>query len=81
MIDLSFTFLHWRLAENIKSQKDFCLEEIDNSQIEMLVYNIFPWGNTALHYAVTKQDIIKELYANSEREGEEFEVPFLNNMD
>jgi len=47
----------------------------------MLVYNIFPWCNTVLHYAASKPDIIKELYEYSEMEDEEFEVPFLNNLD
>lgn len=28
-----------------------------------------------------KNDIIKQIYENSERKDEEFEVPFLNNMD
>jgi len=59
VIDLSFTFLHWKLAEDMMNQPNFSLNEIDNSQIELLVYNIFPWCNTALHYAFMKQDIIK----------------------
>lgn len=65
----------------MKTAKDFSLEDVDNSQIKMLSYNIFPWCNTALHYAALKQDIVKEFYDYSEIEGEEFEVPFLNNLD
>lgn len=47
----------------------------------MLAYNIFPWCNTVLHYAYKKQDIVKSIYINSEKKDEEFEVPFLNNLD
>lgn len=81
MIDLSFTFLHWKLAETIKYSKDFSLDEVDNSQIEKLVYNIFPLCNTVLHYATMKNSIVKQIYAYSEVKGQEFEVPFLMNIE
>lgn len=56
------------------------MDSIDNSQIELMVYNIFPSCNTALHYVSQKQNVIKQIYNHSENPAAKFEIPFIINL-
>jgi hypothetical protein len=47
----------------------------------MMVLNILPRCNSVLHYVVDKANYIKEIYRMSEIKGEEFEIPFIINLD
>lgn len=78
--DLSFTYLHWRLATMIKNDMNFNLREFDNSQVEMLVYNIFPHCNSVLHYAFKNIELVKQIYECSEMVDSKFEIPIVVNI-
>lgn len=59
--DMSFTFLHWKMMEQLE-KKALQIELIDNSQVELLLYNILPGGNTILHKLSAHGEKIKKLY-------------------
>jgi len=59
--DMSFTFLHWKIMEQLES-KLLSIDLIDNSQIELLCYNILPGGDTVLHKLSTNGDMIKKIF-------------------
>ncbi len=44
----SFTFLGWKLIEELEAEK-ICIDDIDDSMVELLCYQILPDGNTLLH--------------------------------
>ncbi|CDW83568.1 wd-40 repeat protein [Stylonychia lemnae] len=82
VIDLSFTYMHLKMAEQIKNTKETIMDNIFYlTQMPSLCYNIFPRGNTLLHYAVGKLDIIEKIYQISEREKDPFEIPFIRNFE
>ncbi len=78
--ECSFTFLHWKMIEMLRDDKNFSLQKIDSTFVRQLLYNILPGCNTVLHYVVTKQNLIRELYACSEGENAGFQIPFLSNI-
>lgn len=47
-VDMPFTYLSWRIAEMLKDGK-ITFNEIDDRQMRMLLYSVFPDGNTILH--------------------------------
>ena len=85
-IDMSFTYLHWKIAEVLqkKSQKDFELSKMTGPEIKDLVLNIFPHGNTFLHYIFEDMNQLKLLYKevrNDELNKSVTTVPFIRNFD
>ncbi|CDW71887.1 wd-40 repeat protein [Stylonychia lemnae] len=83
--DMSFTFLHWKMMEQLE-KKALQIELVDNSQIELLLYNILPQGNTILHKLSANGDVIKKLFhlahPNEENVKEiHIHVPFLQNLN
>jgi hypothetical protein len=60
MADMSFTFLHWKIMEQLE-KKRLQIELIDNSQIALLFYNILPGGDTVLHKLSNNGEIIKKM--------------------
>lgn len=83
--DLSFSFLHWNLMEQLKNG-DITADQIDNEQIQQLIYNILPGGNTFLHYLSEKGDILEAIFQvchpNPENRSKYvYEVPFLKNFE
>ncbi len=80
--EMSFTYLHWKLIELMKSkaESEFTLSSIDNSQVKQIAFNILPGCNTILHHIVKKQKFIKELYAISKGD-DKFDPPFLCNLE
>lgn len=61
MSDLSFTFLHWRLLEQILEEK-LSFKDVNLEQIEILNFNILPDGDTLLHKFENKGYLITELF-------------------
>jgi hypothetical protein len=61
MADQSFTFLHWKLMEQLNS-KELDLADIDDACLEIMVYNIIPGGNTILHKLCTNGDNITQIF-------------------
>ena len=61
MADLSFTFLHWNLIEQLEKE---LIEphQIDAEQVERLIYNILPGGDTFLHILADKSDVIESIF-------------------
>ena len=80
--DLSFTFLHWRMMEQLRSKKINILN-VDEAQIELLCYNILPGGETILHKLFNKGDVIDQIFFiahESKKKEKQFHVPFLPNL-
>lgn len=46
--DLSFTYLHWKLIEELDEDK-IMAEEITDDIIELITHNVLPNGNTYMH--------------------------------
>jgi hypothetical protein len=59
--DLSFTYLHWKLMEQV-DLGGVPLEMIDDSQIEIMCYNILPGGNTIMHKLHKNGDNILKIF-------------------
>ena len=83
--DLSFTFLHWNLMEQLESE-EIEAYQIDNEQVQRLIYNILPGGNTFMHVLADKSEVIEEILEvcqpNAEDRSEiKYEVPFLVNFE
>ena len=94
--DISFSYFHWKLAEMIKADKDnrFNIKKYHPDEIKILALNIFPWGETILHYAYTNLNIVRRFYkviqqeilreqemAGDEKEVVGFEIPFMKNFN
>jgi len=48
---MSFSYFHWKLAEMMRDQPKFNIKKYQAKDLELLALNIFPFGNTVLHYA------------------------------
>ena len=62
------------------------MDEIDDSSIEILCYNILPGGDTILHELCANGVIIKKIFEiahpNEENIAEtKFHIPFIQNLD
>ena len=92
--DLSFTFFHWKLAEIMSSSNHFNLKKYHIDEIKALALNIFPGGNTVLHYAFKHLYLVRRFYKVMEQEylklkktSEDpenvrcFDIPFLQNFE
>lgn len=83
--DLSFSFLHWKMAEIVtEDKKKFKVKKFSTDELKLLLLNIFPKGNTVLHYAYKNLGMIKKFYQivnSDESSNNYFEIPFLNNFD
>ncbi|CDW87954.1 wd-40 repeat protein [Stylonychia lemnae] len=65
IIDMSFTYLHWKIVERIESDQiglDF-LKKLPIKDIRLLCLNIFPEGQTILHVLFNNITILQELYS------------------
>jgi len=52
IVNTSFTFIHWKLAELLSNpQLKFKLRRFSMKDIKQTCLNIFPKGNTVLHYS------------------------------
>ena len=57
---MPFTFLDWKLAEGLVSGS-IKFDQVDDDQVEQLMYNIFPNGDTILHLLHKKGSILEKL--------------------
>ena len=83
--DLSFSFLHWNLIEQLKTRK-LAVDQIDEQQIENIFYNILPNGNTVLHLLHSKGDVLEKLMKVAHPDAEDrkkadIHVPFIPNLE
>ncbi len=60
--DLSFSFLHWNLIEQLISGA-ITVNQIDRNQLKKLIYNILPGGDTVFHRLAlsSKGSVISEI--------------------
>ena len=83
-IDLSFTFLHWKIAESLKYDPDFNITSINKKEAKLLCLNIFPQGNTVLHFLFNEIDDVKYLYEyiedGNKTEKIPIQIPFIKNF-
>lgn len=82
--DASFTFLHWKIMEQLESKK-LSIHDIDDLQIELLCYNIIPGGDTILHKLANHEETIRRIFQiahpNEEKLNEiHFHIPFIQNL-
>ena len=88
--DMSFTFFHWKLAEMMQSQPKFNIKRYHPDELKALAVNIFPGGNTVLHYAYRQLYLVRRFYKVMEKDYErakeeaenpdhvkKFEIPFI----
>ena len=62
--DLSFSFFHWKLIEEISSGL-LSIESVDPYQLKVLVYNILPDGQTFIHKVQSRADILEKIYEHA----------------
>ena len=75
--DLSFTFLHWKLIDDLEAEK-LSLEDIDEMMLKQMCYNILPLCETILHKIVLNGAMVRQLYEISRPSGSEgFEIPLI----
>ena len=61
--EMSFTFVHWKLAETLASSSNkIKLKNLNMKLIKMLALNIFPQGNTVLHSCFKNLNIIRKIF-------------------
>lgn len=60
--DISFTYFHWKIAELMQSIPRFNIKRYHPEEIKTLALNIFPLGNTVLHYAYRNLHIVQRFY-------------------
>lgn len=60
---LSFSFMHWNLVHQICKER-INLTDINEKNLQTLLYNIFPGGNTILHLLIEGDQIddIQQLF-------------------
>lgn len=56
-VELSFTWLDWKIMEQAMNEPNFDLREIDPEQKIQLCFNIFPNGRGILHYLAANKDV------------------------
>lgn len=83
--DLSFTFLHWKLIEQLRDGQ-IKIKDIDQMQLENLCFIILPCGNTILHLLSNKGDILVDIFDAADpcvydRAVRSFHIPFLCNVE
>jgi hypothetical protein len=81
VIDTSFTFLHWKIMEQME-QMNLSIDLIDDKQIELLCYNILPGGNTVLHKLSMQGELIKKIFSIAQPNEEDksdikIHIPFI----
>lgn len=85
MLDMSFTYFHWKLAELLSdTRKKVSFKKFNPQEIKLLLLNIFPRANTVIHMSTKNLKIIKKFYQiiNEQNKDENFfEVPFINNLE
>lgn len=61
---MSFTYLNWKFAENLASSenKSHSIREFPPYPVKLLCLNIFPNGNTILHYIYNDPSEIENVY-------------------
>lgn len=82
---MSFTFLHWKIIEQLE-YRSIDIDAIDDSQIELLCYNILPKGNTILHLLYKEGDMVEKIFETAHPDEEnrtkmKFHVPFIQNLN
>ena len=55
VIELSFTWLDWRICDVVNSAQDFNVGCIDEEQQVQLCFNLFPEGRGILHFLAMGQ--------------------------
>lgn len=85
MIDLPFTFLNWKIIEEMSSGK-MTLEDLDESYIYPLCHTILPGGRTIMQEFSKQGELLKAIYKkvqpNEENRAEmAYEIPFLPDME
>lgn len=63
--DMSFTFLHWKIIEEINENPKY-IDLIDNQQMELLCFNILPGGDTILHKLFKLGEVIAYIYKTAQ---------------
>ncbi len=84
-IELSFTFVHWNLIEQLKAG-ELSINDVDEQQAEALCYNILPGGNTYVHKLAQSCEALEGLYKIAQPNDDDltehfFHVPFICNFE
>jgi len=59
-IDMSFTYLNWNVIEQL-AKKKINIEDISQSQLEQIIFNILPGCETVLHRVWKESDVLERM--------------------
>jgi len=83
-VDLPFTFLQWKITEQIR-EGAMTIHDIDAFQFKLMQYNILPNGDTILHLLATRSDYLKVFLEychpdKNDRSKDMYELLFIQNL-
>jgi hypothetical protein len=62
MIQTTFTYLDWRIAERIYNEPLFNFQDVYQNQCLEVCHCIFPYGRSILHMMLDKDQNLQELF-------------------
>jgi len=78
--DISFSYLQWKLIEDIESGSTD-IKIINDEYLDMLCLNILPGQKTILHRLIKKSQDIKHILSRVPIQYEKFEMPFIQDLN
>lgn len=80
--DLSFTFFHWSLIEQLQNGT-LKVDDIEPAVLETVLYNILPGGNTVLHKLCESEEQLLRIFAIAHEDESKikYHVPLIPNLD
>lgn len=79
--ELSFSFLHWSLIEQLQNGT-IKISDLEESVVEAILYNILPGGETVLHKLCEREEELIKIFqiAHPKEDQIKYHVPFLPNL-
>jgi len=89
VLDISFDYIHWKMAEILSVENPkYKISRFGIDDLKQLTLNIFPKGNTFLHYSYHHLTNIRKVYdivnaynKSLEAGSIKYEIPFIRNFD
>mmetsp|Transcript_24585 Transcript_24585/g.38154 ORF Transcript_24585/g.38154 Transcript_24585/m.38154 type:complete len:357 (-) Transcript_24585:2032-3102(-) len=83
--DLSFSYITWRLIEQLE-KNEISIDELDDESVRQITFTILPFGETALHRLFFKVDVVDTIFKRALADKENvkdlvYSVPYLPNIE
>eukprot|EP00347_Sterkiella_histriomuscorum_P010847 403374696 len=76
----TFTYNNWVIIERLAQSLD-TISETEDEDLQQIIYNILPNGNTILHFLQHDYNLVYELYTHChDNDGIIYHIPFLPNF-